>query len=96
MKYTWASASDVGHARDQNQDALAPADDILGLPRGTSPDLGAFELGSIFGDGFESGDTAAWSSASGMASYAKGLSGEETSAKRYAQPPPPREAFSAS
>ena len=48
-------------AEDAATAAQSPAEDILGLPRDGSPDLGAFELGSIFGDGFESGSTSAWS-----------------------------------
>jgi len=54
---TPAGNSSVIDAADPIQ---APADDILGLPRGTLPDLGAFEVGSIFADGFESGDVSAW------------------------------------
>ena len=30
MKYTWATATDVGHLRDNNEDAVAPADDGSG------------------------------------------------------------------
>jgi len=30
MKYTWATATDVGHLRDKNEDAVAPADDGSG------------------------------------------------------------------
>lgn len=46
----------------------SPPDDILGLPRDASPDLGAWEWRApqwIFGDGFESGDTAAWTTTVG-------------------------------
>jgi serine/threonine protein phosphatase PrpC len=30
MKYTWATATDVGHLREKNEDAVAPADDGSG------------------------------------------------------------------
>jgi len=30
MKYTWATATDVGHHRDKNEDAVSPADDGAG------------------------------------------------------------------
>ena len=41
----------------------APADDFDGFARGELPDMGAHEYGPpIFTDGFESGDTTAWSS----------------------------------
>ena len=30
MKYTWATATDVGHHRDKNEDAVSPADDGSG------------------------------------------------------------------
>ncbi len=41
--------------------ATAPATDILGRPRSANPTLGAVELGTLFADGFETGDTSAWS-----------------------------------
>ncbi len=43
--------------------AVAPATDILGRPRSISPTLGAVELGFLFADGFESGNTGAWGAA---------------------------------
>lgn len=49
--------------RDAALPGASPTDDILGLPRDGSPDLGAWEWREpqwIFGDGFESGDTSAW------------------------------------
>jgi hypothetical protein len=39
----------------------SPADDILGHPRDTAPDLGAVEVSVVFADGFESGDGSPWS-----------------------------------
>ncbi len=51
------AASPVEHAAAA---AEAPADDILGHPRDSAPDIGSTELGVIFTDGFESGDTSAW------------------------------------
>ena len=47
---------------DAADPARAPAEDVLGRLRDGSPDLGAVEFGAVFGDGFESGDTSAWSS----------------------------------
>jgi hypothetical protein len=50
--------------RDAARAGHSPVDDILGLPRDASPDLGAWEwreVAWIFGDGFESGDTSGWS-----------------------------------
>ncbi|HEX4956467.1 MAG TPA: DUF1565 domain-containing protein [Thermoanaerobaculia bacterium] len=41
--------------------AVAPATDILGRPRSANPTLGAVELGFLFADGFETGNTGAWS-----------------------------------
>lgn len=43
--------------------ALSSPNDIDGFPRDSEPDAGAYELGIglIFADGFESGDTSAWS-----------------------------------
>ncbi len=52
-----ASGSPIIDAADP---ARSPAEDILDLPRESSTDLGAFEAGSIFGDGFESGSSSAW------------------------------------
>jgi hypothetical protein len=45
----------------------APATDQRGVPRTPPPDVGAFEgtAGSIFADGFESGDTSRWSATTG-------------------------------
>jgi hypothetical protein len=53
-------------AVDHGSSSLAPADDFEGTtrPQGLGYDIGADELGdagAIFADGFESGDTAAWS-----------------------------------
>lgn len=50
---------------DAAEPAHAPADDLLGNPRPMDhPDVGAVELealtGTIFADGFESGDVSAW------------------------------------
>jgi hypothetical protein len=44
--------------------AQSPADDILGNPRTGPPDLGAVESSHIFDDGFESGDSSAWTTES--------------------------------
>ena len=43
--------------------AQSPTDDLLGNARGSDPDLGAVEVGVVFADGFESGDTTAWNAA---------------------------------
>jgi hypothetical protein len=51
--------------RDAAPPGHSPADDVLGLPRDGAPDLGAWEWRGaqfVFVDGFESGDTTAWSS----------------------------------
>jgi hypothetical protein len=45
---------------DAADGAQSPADDILGNPRTGAPDLGAVESSHIFDDGFETGDTSAW------------------------------------
>jgi hypothetical protein len=39
-----------------------PTHDLEGTPRpqGSAIEPGAYEIGEIFADGFESGDTAAW------------------------------------
>ncbi len=48
-------------AIDAGDPALGATEDILGNPRiDGSPDLGAVEAGILFVDGFETGDTAAW------------------------------------
>jgi len=49
-------------AIDQGSPIAAPALDYDGGPRpqGAATDLGAFEFGVVFGDGFESGDLLAW------------------------------------
>jgi hypothetical protein len=47
-------------ALDAANSATASMEDILGRPRGDSPDIGAWESGLIFADGFESGDLGAW------------------------------------
>jgi hypothetical protein len=47
-------------ALDAANSATASVEDILGRPRGDSPDIGAWESGLIFADGFESGDLGAW------------------------------------
>lgn len=49
-------------AVDQGSPTAAPAFDYDGgsRPQGAATDLGAFELGVIFGDGFESDDLLAW------------------------------------
>ncbi|MEM7481611.1 MAG: hypothetical protein AAF481_10595 [Acidobacteriota bacterium] len=54
---TPAAGSPAAEAGDPT---TAPPHDILGRPRGARPSLGAVELGVIFADGFESGDTRAW------------------------------------
>ena len=40
--------------------SFAAAEDILGNPRDEFPEIGAWEAGLLFADGFESGDMAAW------------------------------------
>ena len=57
---------DDSPAIDQGSPDLAPSFDFDGNPRpqGLGFDIGAFELGGpLFADGFESGDTSAWSAA---------------------------------
>ena len=55
----YGQPSDDGNGIDQADASQMPADDILGRPRGLTPDLGAYEreenLERVFGDGFETG-----------------------------------------
>jgi hypothetical protein len=48
-------------ALDAADPAQTPTDDLLGNARGGEPDLGAVEVGVVFADGFEDGNTDAWS-----------------------------------
>ncbi len=56
----YGTPSVASPVEDAAAPAEAPADDILGHPRGSAPDVGSTELGVIFADGFESGDTSSW------------------------------------
>jgi hypothetical protein len=55
----YGQPAEDGNGIDQADASQMPADDILGRPRGLTPDLGAYEreenLDRIFGDGFEAG-----------------------------------------
>lgn len=61
--YRLAYGSPVIDLGDLTPDGGLPAFDLDGNPRvnGALPDLGAYEIPWVFADGFESGDTAAWS-----------------------------------
>ena len=51
-------------ALDAANPAQSPADDLLGRARVGATDVGAVEGTGVFADGFESGDTSAWSTVS--------------------------------
>lgn len=53
---TYASLPAGSPARDAADPARSPADDILGRPRGTAPDLGALEMTACTLDGDVNGD----------------------------------------